>query len=463
MSESNWPPVYDKVLFTKSTWYAQSFTPHITHDLKYVSVKIATTPLIGQVIIALQYTKPDGTPTGTDLVTWFSHYPEFGKYGTPHKTIFRTYPPWRCIAGIKYALVIRYIPDSVSPTGWISYQPSPGSYTRGQLMKSTNSGSTWDTTDIGDLVFSEWGNPPLGLLPYDPTTTQFAVLEIGKEYYKTSTCITVSTSQPCFLTCHISEIEPRMLRFAVTRRGSRIQHFGTYSFVSARAFNQLQEGDTIYHTFRPTGLKAGTKYYYVFTGTDDWTKARSVSAIFTDIFPGGPGWTTTRRPNAWGDLCMITNEIGDPCPDHWKNVDESTPDEDETCVHASTVYTGWIYRDLYSIPDLEPPEHPIAQVHITARLKRQGGFAYVHLARIGLKVNGIEWWSSDINNIPLTYKNFHLHLYENPVTGLPWTYSEVNDLQLGIWLRSYRGIGWGAAGWCTQLYCKIIHQCSPYH
>ncbi|GAI61039.1 unnamed protein product [marine sediment metagenome] len=58
------------------------------------------------------------------------------------------------------------------------------------------------------------------------------------------------------------------------------------------------------------------------------------------------------RPNAPGYQCEISNEEGDPCPNHWNNVNDIIPDGDIT-VLWQTVF-GW-KNDLYKIE--APPLH----------------------------------------------------------------------------------------------------------
>ncbi len=61
------------------------------------------------------------------------------------------------------------------------------------------------------------------------------------------------------------------------------------------------------------------------------------------------------RPDAPGDECHITDQAGPSCPAHWQNVDEESPDDNYTYVHAGNIPDqGWS-RDLYNIPVLVAP------------------------------------------------------------------------------------------------------------
>lgn len=459
MSEANWPEVYDKILFTNAIWLAQTFTPEISHEVTYIKVKVAQATDLKDIIIRLQYLQPDGTPTGADLTSWFQYYPPYGKYSTPQETIFRTWPPWRLVAGIPYALIFYGYPTSQTQSYYIAYQPPPSDYPRGKLIRSTNTGSTWNTTDLGDLVFAEWGKPPLGYVKYTPTVRNFAILDLTKDHYSTSICIKNSTSQPCHLTLWITSKTPRLLEKPVTQRGLTFMHFGTYSFVGATAYEQLQKGDTLYHSFRPFRLKKNTKYYYCFTGTDDWEIANSVSPIFGQIFPGGPAWELTRRPSAPGNITQLARSGSAPCPQNYCYVKEAASDEFDSCLYNAFPFTKW-WQDLYHIPNLDPADSgPIAEVHLTGRFAYKSGYSYASKAYILVKTHGGIYRSPLFSHFGTTFSNRHWHCELNPHTGLPWTHTEIDDLQIGIRLYCYEGVGWATETWCTQLYCKIKHTC----
>ena len=158
------------------------------------------------------------------------------------------------------------------------------------------------------------------------------------------------------------------------------------------------------------------------------------------------------RPNGEGDLSGIDAGWGEPPPNHWMNVDEEVPDEDETCV----INTAYYYRtDLYTIPNPTAGVYDPKRVTIHARIRRQGGYAFVHLAKIAVKTHDTLYETEQMNQFGEVYEQRAWTLDKNPSTDEPWTLEEIADFQIGISLRRYRGIGWGSYGYCTQLYAEV--------
>jgi len=72
--------------------------------------------------------------------------------------------------------------------------------------------------------------------------------------------------------------------------------------------------------------------------------------LYVEVSIGGVA--KVLRPNAAGDKCLINGQVGDACPNHWKNVDEDPSDDDTTYVWAGIFpNSGW-YMDLYNLQDL---------------------------------------------------------------------------------------------------------------
>lgn len=461
MSESFWQEPYETLELPKGTIFAQTFSPLWSHSVDYIRFFLKELDWPGETKLSIQYLKPDGTPTGIDLTTfnwWWKGKPWSWGYATRNCHV----DPVRLVVGINYALLIETLDYSMPHIPTTRYQPPPSGYPRGKLIKSEDGGDTWDTTDLGDILFSEFGYPPLQPTPYNPPFDHWAITDYLACDYKTSSCIRMASSTPTKATIMIAVEKPKPIEEGVTVRGVTTMCLDHYTFKVDRSYPQLEKNESIYHTFNVRKLKKGEKYWFAFVADANFSPTLSASPIFEKVHPEAPPFTTIRRPDAPGDRCH--NELtgnGLPCPDHYLTVNEATPDEEVSQLIGNTI-NNWYRYDLYNIPDLPANSRPIEQVHITARLRRGGGYAYVHLAKVGIKVNGVEWWTPSINYIPATYENFHFHLYENPVTGLPWTPQEANDLQIGISLRRYRTVGWSSYGFCTQLYCKIIHDCSAY-
>lgn len=461
MSESFWQEPYQTLVLPEGVIYAQTFSPLWSHTLDEIRVFIKYTYYAAAVKVSIQYLKPDGTPTGADLsfvtMSW-EHIP----YGAYTNVRQRKMPPIRLVKGINYAFLIRTLDCSPTYKPSTRYQPAPSGYPRGKLIMSTDDGNTWDTTDLGDLLFSEFGDPPLKLVPYTPPFDHWSIADYASIDYNTNSCIRIGTSSPTTTTLLLAVEKPKPIEANRTVRGVTTLCLDHYTFKVARTYLQLEKNDSLYHTFFVTKLKEGEKYWFAFMADANFSATPSVSPIFEKTHPGGSPFTTIRRPDAPGDLCQIPKENGDPCPNHYLNVDESSPDEDATCVINGT-YSSSLRSDLYNIPNLLPLDTaPIEQVHLTIRIRASQVYHLGAVAYSLIKTHGLIYESPQIRPVPSTYENFHWHCYLNPFTGLAWTPQEINDLQIGVKLNRRRGVGWGIVSYCTQVYCKIIHDCSAY-
>ena len=283
----------------------------------------------------------------------------------------------------------------------------------------------------------------------------FACLKIGYLHDPTFVLIRTFTDIPCHLTCYYTDKPIRKHPQSRTIRGLTVPWGVYFCFTSYLSVEQTEIGDTLIHTFTIPNWPICEYRNFIFAGTIAGVESPSCSPIFSHHNSGWPPISLILRPYAPGDTCTIWSQHGDPCPNHWKNVDDIVPDEDLTCVFNDYPYTNW-RRDLYHIPGLHPLSPIlIKDLDLVGRFRRQGGYAYIHIARLHIKTHGVEYFGAQMNYFGEYYENRHWLLDTNPNTLLPWTTQEINDLQIGISLAYYRGIGWGSIGFCTQLYLQI--------
>lgn len=458
MSESYWPETEDAITFSDNTLLAQTFMPLWSHTLEYIRVKPGFMLPHHICEVSIQYLKPDGTPTGARLtfitIDFFELWGinRFGTYQWP-------IPPIRLVVGTHYALVFRQLIPGILPWMQTRYVPAPSDYPRGKLIRSTDGGSTWDLTDLGDIVFAEWGDPPRPPNPHVLPLDHWAATTLGTANYSTSACIRISTTSPVYAVCHISEDEPKPMYYWRTIRGVRSRCLKYYAFVDWRSYRQLEKTDSIYHTFHVGKLKEGQKYWFTFTAESDFTLTSSIAPIVARVHPGGPPFTTIKRPNAQGDLREITQTVPLGYENHWELINEATPDEGNTVLYKSG-YAG-ADSDLFQIPDLEPFDRPIDRLRVYARFKASGWYIYLVAPHILIKTHGeIYYWEFyDVTN---SWETVSHTWTENPYTGDPWTRDEINALQIGITVKSNWGFRRDASSACTQLYCRIFQQCKAY-
>lgn len=148
--------------------------------------------------------------------------------------------------------------------------------------------------------------------------------------------------------------------------------------------------------------------------------------------------TKILRPNATGDECLISYEIGAACPNHWQNVNTVIPVGDAPCVLEATDDVNY-YRDLYHISALSGTG-TIRSVTVYARCRR---FDIPVIPRASLKI-ALKTGATVDESAPITltesYVNYSKVWTTNPETGVAWTLTDIATLQIGLALRNADGL-----------------------
>jgi len=285
VSEANYPEVQLQHKFSEWEWLAQTFIPLTTHEMEYISLKLEPLLYVVYVEIAIQYTLA-GVPTGVDLAADRIHWVTLDKHPRNKTILFRFRPPFRLIAGVEYAIILRLPEVPAGRFVWATYEAPPGHYPRGKMIKSDNKGVDWDTTSLGDLFFAEWGNPPLEPIKHPPPLQNFAVLDSRYFTFDLGVIIRIPTNVPCHLTCYWTGKTP--LKHHTTRviRGLTVPWQTYFCFVGWHAVEQQEYGCTLYHTFHLPDWQVGETRWFTFRGTVDLVDSPSVGPIFKQTNPG---------------------------------------------------------------------------------------------------------------------------------------------------------------------------------
>lgn len=153
----------------------------------------------------------------------------------------------------------------------------------------------------------------------------------------------------------------------------------------------------------------------------------------------------TLRPNAAGDTTELTPvgaATGHEC------TDEEVADDMTTYVRW-TVDGGYSGEDLYNLENASYAAGVINKVTAFWRVKSVGGLP-PSADRI-IKTNGVEYRES----YQYADENWHditEEMTTNPQTGQPWTWAEVNALQIGIQCAQDLENDWSI---CTQIYAVV--------
>lgn len=160
------------------------------------------------------------------------------------------------------------------------------------------------------------------------------------------------------------------------------------------------------------------------------------------------------RPNAAGDETDI-NEQYPVTGEHWDKVDEGTADDDGT--YVATDSDVW-QEDLYNIADhsTQTAGGTINYVKVymvcATTVNVTGTTAYIHIKTNGVEYNGGE------ETLTTDYTTFSNQWNNNPQTGQPWTWDEMDNLQIGVGLRRPAAAEYAK---CTQVYVEVEFDAPP--
>jgi len=162
----------------------------------------------------------------------------------------------------------------------------------------------------------------------------------------------------------------------------------------------------------------------------------------------GAGVTETLRPNVAGDNTSIN--IQEPLSgEHWEKVDEDDPhDSDSTFV--ATENWDWL-EDLYNIDNHVTGSGSTNYVKVYAVAKREPKKNPVPSLYIQIKTNGEED-ESGWNTLTTDYATYSYQWNTNPQTGNPWTWDEIDALQIGVGIRRPKS---GRYTRVTQVYAEV--------
>jgi len=131
----------------------------------------------------------------------------------------------------------------------------------------------------------------------------------------------------------------------------------------------------------------------------------------------------TLRPVANGDLTNLT-KVGCDEGENWDCVKDVTPDDETTRVETNN--TGAYVKDLYEIKDHTLAEGNPQRVEVSYRTYNK--------AKVFIKPDTTEY-EGEVKEYGnwTTYKTIW---YENPETEAPWTWDDIDNLQVGIALQA---------------------------
>ncbi len=147
--------IVDQTIMNDVKWFAQSFTPAVTHIIDQVDVQIKKVNSPGNLTVSIQGVDGNGRPNNIEIAVGIIAVGDIGT-GYAWETCILSSTAI-VIAGITYSIVLKGLgsspPDSYTIAG---VESNP--YADGKGTFTTNSGTSW--SDIGsttDLMFKEYG------------------------------------------------------------------------------------------------------------------------------------------------------------------------------------------------------------------------------------------------------------------------------------------------------------------
>ncbi|MBA7678007.1 hypothetical protein ES703_86274 [subsurface metagenome] len=155
--------------------------------------------------------------------------------------------------------------------------------------------------------------------------------------------------------------------------------------------------------------------------------------------------TIILRPNDAGSETSIDKQF--PAADqHWDKVAEVIPDEDATYVENKSGPAGGWQRDLYSLPTPSPHSENINFITVYILTKHN-----VSKTKAVIRTHGTTYEGAEVD--AGAWVKWLEQWVNNPFTGSPWTWDEINDLEIGVALSGSTATpDWSR---CTQVYVEI--------
>ena len=159
---------------------------------------------------------------------------------------------------------------------------------------------------------------------------------------------------------------------------------------------------------------------------------------------GQLAYTEILRPNASGDETNLT-----PYPaedDNWECVNEAV-DPDTT--HVGKTGLGYL-RDLYNLP--ASSNHGIInKITVYFRCGNSQSISSGYGAKASIK-SGVTTADGDENNVITGWNTYSQQWATNPDDGEAWEWADIDDLQIGVSLKSVYEIH---KCYCTQVYVEV--------
>lgn len=176
----------------------------------------------------------------------------------------------------------------------------------------------------------------------------------------------------------------------------------------------------------------------IYPRNNDYRIFKLTSAYFSSSGGSGGSGVETLYPEGSGSSTQLLDEN---CSSNWSCVDETSPDGDGTYVKGEG--NNWKY-DLYTCMDHSAGSGTIDSVKINIYGKGGGN----KKIRTYIRTNN-QNFESGLITPGGSYANYSTLYINNPATGSAWSWSEIDNIEIGCGIRQ--------DGFITQVYLEVYY------
>ncbi len=207
---------------------------------------------------------------------------------------------------------------------------------------------------------------------------------------------------------------------------------GYFTFDSIAIGNHLLE--IIYEPLNDT-----TRRFVSITPNSEFYTNYNLSGNYWSVTgSGGATGMETLRPNGSGACTDLTSS---GCSNNWECVDEATADGLSSNVYETS---SSFYSDTYQIENHSTGSGTIDSlvIYISCEETNSSGRIFTRIRTNGNNYDGSE------ENPESSFSTYSTTYTTNPSSSSAWTWAEIDNLEVGVYLRRVR---------CTQVYVEVYY------
>lgn len=425
-------------------WQGQTFVIRENHVLQFIDLEMRGVMKITEPVIQVFYADINGHPWGSALSrNRFTVEKKCGMFTTGRVRFSMI--PFLLEMPARFVIIVCNFPALLgNPASW-QYDKGDATYPRGYRISSADGGDTWTNHYNDDFMFAEFGDPPLPKPEPPPPIDNFATLGLQKIHLISSVFIILSTSVPCHLTLYYTDQKPQRHKTSRIERGLEIPWGAYFCFVAWKEVEQMEPGDTLYHTFCITPWEYCQTKWFTIRGNVDSILSPSVGPIFEQHHPGA---TPPQKFEFYDDPKQTYSSIYEPR----QSGQTFTPTQTHLLTKVYTLMTRAtntypnLYLEIREAPD-DTPTGPILSSGSTSwavipdgavpawvetpmsQLILKPGVKYAIIARTaGIGAGVLRWWRRYFN---ATYPR-GIRIYSTD-SGNTWSKFPLHDFLFEEW------------------------------